>query len=87
MAAQRTPDAFSLILSDLNMPVLRGDDATRELRASGVKVPIIGISANIEAAQQECLQSGMDAFVGKPVGRDALRQILHRHVPVRKSSF
>ena len=65
--------AFDLILMDVQMPVMDGPDATREIRlretASGrPRIPIVALTANVMSHQVETYaQAGMDAFVAKPI--------------------
>lgn len=74
-----TPD---LILMDLQMPVMDGMEATREIRrreqaASARPVPIIAISATVDQSkQQACQDAGIDAFVAKPISYSLLLQVL-----------
>lgn len=68
--AMATAYAYDLILMDVQMPLMDGLTATRELRkqADRQQTPIIAISANAFAEdQQRCLAAGMNAFLGKPV--------------------
>lgn len=69
---------FDAILMDYQLPGMNGRDATRELRARGVTTPIIGITASSTAADERaCLDAGMNRFLPKPVGLDALRTTLN----------
>jgi CheY-like chemotaxis protein len=65
---------------DLQMPRLDGYAATRLIRqaeAPGVHVPIIALTASATAGEQErCLAAGMTGFLSKPVGVEALEQVL-----------
>mmetsp|Transcript_8270 Transcript_8270/g.15589 ORF Transcript_8270/g.15589 Transcript_8270/m.15589 type:complete len:765 (-) Transcript_8270:230-2524(-) len=76
---------FDLILMDLQMPVMDGLEATRRIRAmealrvdeeqGGSHIMIIGISANAEGeVRHDCLESGMDGFMEKPVKIDRIHE-------------
>jgi len=63
-------DKFDLILMDVQMPVMDGYEATREIRKlpAGAGIPIIGMTANVfEKDMQACLDAGMDDFIPKPL--------------------
>jgi signal transduction histidine kinase/CheY-like chemotaxis protein len=76
--AHRNPE-FSLILMDIQMPVLSGIEATEKLRASGYRKPIIAVTANATADDhQACLRAGMDAFLTKPIKPQQLREAIGR---------
>jgi PAS domain S-box-containing protein len=75
---------FDLVLMDVQMPVLDGLGATRQIRAlpHGLTVPIVALTANVFAAdQQECLDAGMNDFLPKPVDPDALYALLAKYLP------
>lgn len=68
---------YDIVLMDLQMPVMDGMEATRAIRQ---QVPrerqpfIIALTAAASSQQQsECLVAGMDAFLGKPIKREALK--------------
>ena len=56
-----------LIFMDCEMPVMNGLDATRLLRSMGLRIPIIGVTANGPEKEAECLEAGMSHFLNKPV--------------------
>jgi signal transduction histidine kinase/DNA-binding response OmpR family regulator len=73
--------AYDLILMDCQMPECDGYEATRRLRAAGVRTPIVAMTANSMTGDRErCLEAGMDDFLSKPVTPAALRAILERWV-------
>ena len=78
LAAARV-GAYDLILMDMRMPGLSGEDAARALRAMGVSAPIVALTANaFDEDRRRCLAAGMDDFLVKPLSPDALRAMLTR---------
>lgn len=73
---------FDLVLMDINMPVMDGISAMREIRsrsnlAMRSDVPIIAVTAySSEEDRQKFLEQGFTAFFAKPVNLEALRQAI-----------
>lgn len=71
------PDAFDLVITDVNMPVVNGYELAQQLRARGATLPIIGVTANALCDEdQRCLSMGMNAWIVKPLTLDSLHATL-----------
>lgn len=71
--------AYDLILMDMRMPGLTGEQTARALRSLGVATPIVALTANaFEDDRHACLAAGMNDFMVKPMSPDALRAALTR---------
>jgi two-component system, sensor histidine kinase and response regulator len=80
-ACQR--ERFELILMDLQMPVMDGLTATRQIRMLPTELaqptPIVALTANAMVGQSEsCLSAGMSGFLTKPIDIDRLKEVLER---------
>ena len=74
---------FDLVLMDVQMPVMSGNEATVELRKawSAGALPIIALTAAALASERElALASGMNDFLTKPIDAPRLRRTIVRHV-------
>ncbi len=71
---------FDFVLMDIQMPVMDGYQATREIRHGlNLTVPIIAMTANAMAGEREkCINSGMDEYITKPFNPDVLFNMLKK---------
>jgi PAS domain S-box-containing protein len=76
------PDAYRLVLMDVQMPVMDGYTATRVIRQElGLKLPIVAMTAGVmESERADCLAAGMDDFIPKPLDIDEMMQTLARYL-------
>jgi len=79
---QSVPGYFDLVLMDIQMPVMDGHEATREIRKlenkSLAQIPIIALSANsLEEDYKKSVKAGMNAHFPKPIDMDELQKLIH----------
>lgn len=63
-----------IVLMDINMPVMDGYEATREIRKYSAKIPIIAVTAFAYASdEQKVMESGFDGYMPKPINARLLK--------------
>ncbi len=87
-------DRYDTILMDVQMPIMDGHEATRQIRrleqATGAHVPIIAMTAHaLNGDRDKCLDAGMDDYIAKPLHKQELLQAIYQQtapnrVPVEK---
>jgi len=76
------PDDFDVVLMDVQMPVMDGLSATREIRRSVAlsHLPVIILSAGVFAEEREAaLNVGADDFLAKPINLKEVNAVLGRY--------
>lgn len=72
-AISANPDAYDLLITDWDMPVLSGEELVRRLRELGWTSPIVSLTAHAMPEQERlCLSSGCDAHLTKPLNAERL---------------
>ena len=78
-------DKYFMVLMDIQMPVLNGLEATKEIRQMDNKkkaeIPIIAMTANAFAKDvNDCLDAGMNAHIAKPVNINLLISEIKKYI-------
>lgn len=83
---------YDLVLMDMQMPVMDGLEATREIRRPqsstlNHQIPIIAMTANAMTGDRDrCLEAGMNDFVPKPIDIANLTQAMRRCLTTNRAT-
>jgi signal transduction histidine kinase/CheY-like chemotaxis protein/HPt (histidine-containing phosphotransfer) domain-containing protein len=81
---------YDIILMDIQMPIMDGYEATRQIRklkGSKASTPIIAMTAHVlDGVAEKCGQAGMDDYISKPINLAMLNQIIKKHIKKRQAS-
>jgi CheY-like chemotaxis protein len=79
MAAWKEDRSYDVILMDMQMPVLDGYGASRQLRQAGYTRPIIAVTAHaMPEDRQKCLDAGCSDYITKPVQWEKMFEMIMR---------
>ncbi|EHK16290.1 uncharacterized protein TRIVIDRAFT_196099 [Trichoderma virens Gv29-8] len=82
-ASMEKNQRFDVIFMDIQMPNVDGLQSTRLIRKMGYLEPIVALTAFSEESNvKECIESGMDEFLSKPIRRPALKKVLKKFVTI-----
>jgi CheY-like chemotaxis protein len=83
------PEKYSLILLDVQMPIMDGFEAAKLIRGfekakGSVRVPIIAMTAHaLKGDREKCIGVGMDDYIAKPFNPHQLQAMLIKHQSVK----
>lgn len=70
-------DSFDLILMDLQMPVMDGENSAKTIRANGIQTKIVALTASAtEEVKDRVLKAGMQDYLSKPISPAELNRKL-----------
>ncbi|MDI6452443.1 PAS domain-containing hybrid sensor histidine kinase/response regulator [Peloplasma aerotolerans] len=73
---------YDLIILDIQMPIMDGLEAAKEIRKIDEKTPILAMTANAFAEDRAlCLNAGMNDFLAKPIDPKSLSKALSNWLP------
>ncbi|MXN74135.1 response regulator [Burkholderia sp. 4701] len=80
-------EAWDIVLTDINMPLMNGYEFARTARAEQSTVPIVAISASVTGDElSRCKASGISKVLTKPVSLEQLHELLSSVVKGKRSS-
>lgn len=72
---------IDLVLMDLQLPVMDGYAATREIKKIKKEVPVIAQTAHVMSGEREkCLEAGCDDYLAKPIRLQILIDTLSKYL-------
>ncbi len=78
-------DKFDLIITDLCMPVMKGDELAAAIKARDPKQPVVMITAYAETLQASARTlAGVDFLISKPFLLENLREAIAKTVPANQ---
>ncbi|CAH8283857.1 signal transduction histidine kinase [Mariniflexile fucanivorans] len=81
-------NSYDLILMDINMPVMDGNEATKQIRKTNVEIPIIALTAaDIDEVKKNLHVIGYDGIITKPFDNFEFFQVINAHIQGNKTKF
>ena len=85
MVEQSSGDEFDLVFMDIQMPILNGHEAVRELRKMGFEMPIVALTAAaMKGEKKACIDAGCDDYLTKPIDSEVLINTARRLIEAKR---
>lgn len=81
-ALTQEPEAFDLVLMDIQMPKMDGRAVSRKIRAMGFSdIPIVAMTAeSMKGDREACLAAGMNDYIAKPIKREQVYEMVRKWI-------
>jgi signal transduction histidine kinase/DNA-binding response OmpR family regulator len=74
-------EKFDAILMDIQMPVMNGYEATKQIKKNHPEIPVIALTAcAMKGDDEKCFAAGCDDYLTKPIDRKKLIAALSKHL-------
>lgn len=78
---------YDLILMDMQMPVMDGVEATKQLRQKGFNGPIVSLTANaLISTRDKCFEAGSNEFLVKPINLQQFYDVLNTYLEIKDNN-
>jgi PAS domain S-box-containing protein len=76
--------AIDLVLMDIKMPIINGNEAMLKIKETKPKLPIIALSAfAMESDKENALNKGFDAYLTKPIDRKKIFELINQYANLK----
>lgn len=74
-------EAYDLVLTDIDMPALNGYRLLEEVKALGLSMPLICVTAfAVSGDREKLLLHGFDDYISKPIDMDDIKNVLDKYI-------
>jgi len=78
---------FDLVFLDIQMPVMDGFEALKQLRENNYRKPVFAMTANtMKKDQDKCFAAGFDGFISKPIDKNDLYSVIIDYLKAAEES-
>ena len=74
-----------LVLMDLNLPGIQGDEATAQIKSINPELPVITVTADAITKPASLYEKGLDDVLTKPVDSNELVRVLNQFLAVKRN--